>query len=784
MRGWRIGLLLVVVWAANALMQSDPTLAAPVPSMTELEELLKKEPFSEQSWKGGWRERLNSWQNEPLEKVHPAYMAAGTFLKTWNDGIKNKLKNPLNKDGLAHMLIGYAILNDPSAERGIKARAGAAEAPLRDAVKHDRNNARAHALLAKVLMAQELPDPPYPRQAPATGKLKDALKHQAEARKLNAQPLVVTPREEALAAFYVNDLKKAAPLLLDQSKQDPTNPQMAELAAEAVCHNRDERGRRAALLKPLVDSQQSNGTLVSLYGFALALDDNKAAAVKEFTRARSLGVEPRDLPSIGNKEVTSIEKEVKEAEAAAAKRKKEEEDRQRREKEDEARRKEQARRQQEYYDSVGAFPRFLVWFGWGCVYFAIFYLGVMLLMAVCGLILARYTRGPRSLDLIGKAENELVATGQVVKTRHETFLTRIYIISMALALILFYLAIPFVIWGLLIVTFLLLLLGFFMRRDYQSAQMHTDLMKASGGGLWAVFRALFASFGKGAFGIKKGEDDCPRLFEALREVARRVNTEPVDEVWIAPGATIGVFQEGRGPFGIFGTRRRVLILGLATLHFLTISELKSILAHEYAHFSHADTYWSRFIYQVTLSIEKAMQGMASTGGWVTYVNPFYWFFFLYHKAYSLLSSGFSRSREFLADRMACSLYGSDVFSSALTKVCTDGTLFEQTIYYNIKLQMKKGKAYVNMYLAFRRYRDEQLTSPEREKLYKKLLDDKESVFDSHPTFAERVEAAEHLPAAPAQKSPAALHLFEKPDEIEKELTDFLTEVMHIVLKRK
>src|SRR5262249_31346833 len=156
--------------------------------------------------------------------------------------------------------------------------------------------------------------------------------------------------------------------------------------------------------------------------------------------------------------------------------------------------------------------------------------------------------------------------------------------------------------------------------------------------------------------------------ETLHEVARRVDTEPVDEVYLSPGSMIGVHQEGRGPFGIFGGRKRVLTLGLSTMHFLTVNELKSILAHEYAHFSHKDTFYSRFIYQVSLSIRRAMEGMSAAGGWLTYVNPFYWFFFLYSKAYALLSAGYSRSREFLADRMACSLYGSDVFGRALEKV--------------------------------------------------------------------------------------------------------------------
>src|SRR5205085_5282418 len=156
--------------------------------------------------------------------------------------------------------------------------------------------------------------------------------------------------------------------------------------------------------------------------------------------------------------------------------------------------------------------------------------------------------------------------------------------------------------------------------------------------------------------------------------------------------------------------RRILTLGLSTMNYLTVGELQAILAHEYAHFSHRDTYYNRFIYQVSLSIGQALQGMGQSGGAFNYVNPFFWFLYLYHRAYHLLSAGFSRSREFLADRMASSLYGANVFTSALTKVCTDGQLFEMTVYGNINQMLEENKSFVNIYTAFRSFRDEQMNA--------------------------------------------------------------------------
>jgi Zn-dependent protease with chaperone function len=302
-------------------------------------------------------------------------------------------------------------------------------------------------------------------------------------------------------------------------------------------------------------------------------------------------------------------------------------------------------------------------------------------------------------------------------------------------------------------------------------ELSVGLLRTSQGSLWAVVKGLFTGIGVGTDGVRTTAAEQPKLFAAIHEVARRVDTDPVDEVYVVPGSDMAVKQEGRGPFGVFGSRRRVLILGLATMH--SVSELKAILAHEYAHFSHQDTLYIRFIGQVTLTLAATQHEMKQSGGWLTYVNPFFWFFYLYARSYRMLSAGFSRSREFLADRMACSLYGSDVFLSGLTRVYTDATLFEIVIYENVVEKLRRGKALVNLYEAFRAFRAEGLTAAEREKFNKKLLGEKGSLFASHPTYSERKEAALPLPEAVTTDNVPAMSLFEDPTAVEKEMTDFL-----------
>jgi Zn-dependent protease with chaperone function len=245
-------------------------------------------------------------------------------------------------------------------------------------------------------------------------------------------------------------------------------------------------------------------------------------------------------------------------------------------------------------------------------------------------------------------------------------------------------------------------------------------------------------------------------------------------VYLSPGSEIGVHQTGRGPFGLFGVKSRVLTLGLSTMRFLTVSELEAILAHEYAHFSHRDTFYSRFIYQVHLSIGQALWGKNQYGGYLNNVNPFYWFLFLYYKSYSLLSAGFFRSREFLADRMAASLYGSDVFISALTKASTDGLVFEKAIFSHLNNFSETQTEDTNIYDVFRNFRAKGLSQEEREQEQDEMLAEKASLFAQYPTVAERLAAIGDMPHGVKTNAAPALSLFEYPAEIELELSQFLT----------
>lgn len=711
----------IVLWLA-------PVAAAPPPSAHEVAELLQQEPLSLATWPK-WRQRLLEWLGDRSDATVPAYRASWTFVKSQATPAGD-LPPALNGDSFAWYTLGRAYLEDSSGSKPEAAQALArAESCLRHCLKLDPSFARAHAMLANVLA--EKAGAGKGRQGGGQADdaaLRAAMVELAAARRLQPDMPDIDVIEGQI------DLKSGrfadAEHFFTKALKGPNKRvEVARGAAIAVVSSEQPPSRMTSKIEALLKQFPDDGPLVAFHAVALAEKADFRGAMRELEHARALGTNPKQL--LPAHLVDQIEEAGK--------------------------------------------PSWWEQLGWVMAFFAGGYAIVMLLMAGGGWVLAQRTRGARALNLLDTETQELVRAGQVVRTSHETMLAKLYALALLLAVVLFYVSIPFVIVGLIAgmcgLLFLIFLLG------HIPVKLVLLIVIMGLGGAWSVLKSVFARTRPGGFGIRKTPADCPRLYGALAEVARRVDTNPVDEVYLGPGSAVGVHQEGRGPFGLFGVKKRVLTLGVSTMHFLTVSELEAVLAHEYAHFSHRDAFYNRFLYQVSLSIQQALAGMGRAGGKLNYINPFFWFFYLYQRCYSLLSAGFSRSREFLADRMASSLYGADVFGSALTKVVTDGRLFEKTIYQSISRLLADKKAFENMYAAFREFREKELASKDGEESYRKLLDENPSLFAQHPTIAERLAAIEPLPRAEKTDAAPALSLFDNPEAVEKELTAFLTSYM-------
>ena len=95
---------------------------------------------------------------------------------------------------------------------------------------------------------------------------------------------------------------------------------------------------------------------------------------------------------------------------------------------------------------------------------------------------------PVSPTLVARASPQpyLNASGNSSNPTFEMDLTRWYALALLAGLLLFYAALPFVFVGLLIVFLVTLVLGMLLRRGPDASDVHSALLRASGGGIGAA----------------------------------------------------------------------------------------------------------------------------------------------------------------------------------------------------------------------------------------------------------------------------------------------------------
>jgi Zn-dependent protease with chaperone function len=279
------------------------------------------------------------------------------------------------------------------------------------------------------------------------------------------------------------------------------------------------------------------------------------------------------------------------------------------------------------------------------------------------------------------------------------------------------------------------------------------LFIAGVGGTWAVLRGLFLRASAGATGKEITEADEPGLFAALREVSEVACTRMVDRVYLELGSEVAVRESGGGFRVLLGGGKRVLHLGYWALHGLTVSELKSVLAHEYGHFSHGETRLTPAVTRIVNTVVGMLQRMAALGG-STLVNPVHWYLRIFYRVFLATTSGHSRRRELLADRAAALAYGGDVFGNALRRVVENGVYFGRRAGNIAVLLRASGRPCTAIYRALEA--SSALTPPRlRDEGLRQVLDSKPETFDSHPPPSDRIARVAGVRGTrPEEASPA------------------------------
>jgi len=245
---------------------------------------------------------------------------------------------------------------------------------------------------------------------------------------------------------------------------------------------------------------------------------------------------------------------------------------------------------------------------------------------------------------------------------------------------------------------------------------------ALGGGLIILGIMFFIFFIKFLFSRTKDENpqrvqiherDYPQLFAFIRQLTIDTKTKFPKKVYVSPDVNASVFYNSSF-WSLFFPVRKNLEIGLGLVNTLNISELKSVLAHEFGHFSQRSMKIGSYIYTVNKALFDMVfeydnwdlflaQG-ANMGGVLGFfasitIRMVNMVRSLLKVAYKILNLNYlklSRQMEYHADLVAVSVSGNRPFKDALRRLEFASEAYASTTHVLDELANHK-KASTNLY---------------------------------------------------------------------------------------
>lgn len=276
----------------------------------------------------------------------------------------------------------------------------------------------------------------------------------------------------------------------------------------------------------------------------------------------------------------------------------------------------------------------------------------------------------------------------------------------------------------------------------------------------------------------------PGLVAFIRDLCGHMDTRMPDSIVLHADAN---FLIQKGPVRVFNgeARGRVLALGLPVIGFISVNELRAILAHELAHFTGNDAIFSSAVLPVYTKLASAIEKMDRMLG----VNPdgtvarrnigcmatpmvLPWLVLGIHWwAFHRFNIRISRLRESRADVVAAFVCGSVSLSSALRKVGGLRRAFQVIFDRDFAGELVNGRS-VNNYCS--RLRD---AIPDLDALITAQealgMKGSESSVDTHPALEERLRGIPVTAEGFADSRPAA-GLLLKIQEYEEQVTRYFS----------
>jgi Zn-dependent protease with chaperone function/tetratricopeptide (TPR) repeat protein len=282
--------------------------------------------------------------------------------------------------------------------------------------------------------------------------------------------------------------------------------------------------------------------------------------------------------------------------------------------------------------------------------------------------------------------------------------------------------------------------------------------------VYKMVHSLFVRVNAEEPGRSLRPEEAPGLWRLTREVAEKLGTRPLDEIRVAPGTEMAVYERGSYRDRRRDVGRRTLVMGLGLLADFDQHPFRAVLAHEYGHLSHRDTAGGDVALRVNQDMIKFAYAMAHAGQAVWW-NIGFQFLRLYHFLFRRISHGATRLQEVLADRSAARLYGAQPFEEGLRHVVRRQIEFNHFARKEIEEALKSGRALQNVYAL------EMQSEKTLDEAIDHAINRQTSEDDTHPSPVDRFRLVSRVICqnAPAPSGPM-WDLFADREAITKEMS--------------
>ncbi len=338
---------------------------------------------------------------------------------------------------------------------------------------------------------------------------------------------------------------------------------------------------------------------------------------------------------------------------------------------------------------------------------------------------------------------------------------------------------------------------------------------AAGGGMIALGVMVFVFLFKFIFSRTKDENpyrieikehEHPNLFAFIKQLNIDTQTRFPKKIFLSPDVNAMVFYNSSF-WSLFFPVRKNLEIGLGLVNSLNVSEFKSVLAHEFGHFSQRSMKIGSYIYTVNRVIynlvyeydnwDNVLSGWAQTGGiFGFFAGITFWIVErvrdLMKVAYNLINVSYlklSREMEYHADLVAVSVSGNDSFKNALRKIEFSSFAYDYTTQYLNSLASREKASediYVNhtsttaiLAKSNKISVDNDILKITDEDLKNNIVKSRLNIKDqwaSHPTLKERESNIKKANIVAEVNSDSAWSIFSNPQQLRIEMTKNLYQI--------